>query len=136
MVSTGVGRWSRSILLGAVMLILVTSCGGRPDLDSWDPKWLELAETVTGEISAAAPPEREACDHLLGRVRAGLPELRPAPNDVVGAAVDAWGEFAESVLFECPLVRGEHAGWDAAVLELQRLRAEIDAEIDFERSRD
>ena len=64
---------------------------------------------------------------LLGDIRAALPGLRPAPNDVLEDAVVSWAEFGESVFFECPLVRGEHAGWDAAILELQRLRAEIDA---------
>ena len=128
-------RLQRKVLVGLVVLAFVSGCGGRPDLDVWEGKWLDLAESVSEGISGPTPPDRVGCDRLLGEIRGDLPGLQPAPNDVLEAAVVLWAEFGESVFFECPLVRGEHAGWDAAVLELQRLRVEIDAEIEFERSR-
>jgi hypothetical protein len=118
-----------------VVAALAVGCGGRPDVDVWEGRWLDLADDVPVASLAADPPQRERCDEVLGRLRDALPALRPAPTDVLDDAVEAWGEFAESVFFECPLGRGEHAGWEEAAVELQRLRVEIEAEIEFERAR-
>jgi hypothetical protein len=92
-----------------------------------------LADEIPVDSLATDPPTQGECQRILGELREGLAGLVPAPNDVLEDTVIAWGEFAESVFFECPLGRGGHSGWDGATLELQRLRAEIDAEIEFER---
>ena len=117
----------------AALVILAAACGSRPSLDAWEQDWRSLTEEIPVESLPAEPPGREACNRYLGILRETLPQLRPAPNDVLESAVTAWVEFGESVFFECPLPGGEHAGWEAASLELQRLRAEVEAEIAFER---
>jgi hypothetical protein len=114
--------------------LLLAGCGGRPALDDWEGEWRALADSIPVETLATDPPDRAACDRYLGALRDTLPDLRPAPNDVLESAVRGWVDFAESVFFDCPITRGEHAGWDAAALELQRLQAEVEAEIAFERS--
>lgn len=126
-------RW-RMVAFGAVAAVMIPACGGRPSLGGWEQEWRTLAEGIPVASLAADPPGRARCDDYLAALRDTLPDLRPAPNDVLESAAVAWAEFGESVFFECPPTRGEHAGWEAAALELQRLLAEVEAEIAFEKS--
>jgi hypothetical protein len=118
-----------------VVALAAAACGGRPAIGEWESKWREAAAVVPLGTLVAEPPDRAECDRILGDVREQSPELRPAPNDVIGDAVLAWSEFAEAAFFECPIIRGEHAGWEATALELARLESEIDALVDFELGR-
>lgn len=122
---------------GAVLAVAVAvvACGGRPAVDDWQSKWREAAGVVPLDTLVSDPPGRQECDRILGEVRELSPDLRPAPNDVIGDAALAWSEFAEAAFFECPIIRGEHAGWEATALELARLESEIDALVAFELGR-
>jgi hypothetical protein len=122
---------------GAVLVVAVAAaaCGGRPAVGEWESRWREAAAVVPLDTLVADPPGRAECDRILGDVRELSPDLRPAPNDVIDDAVLAWSEFAEAAFFECPITGGEHAGWEAAALELARLESEVDALVVFEQGR-
>jgi hypothetical protein len=124
---------TRRIFGGALVLALtVSACGGRPSIGEWESQWRAAAEVVPLDTLVADPPDRAECDRILGDVRALSPDLRPAPDDVIDAAVLAWSEFAEAAFFECPITRGEHAGWEQTSAQLGQLEAEVDALIEYE----
>ncbi len=135
------GCWTRRRRVALQMLAaavvagsVAPGCGsGRPSLEEWEARWDEFVSRVPVETLVTDPPGASECSEILGELRATLPKVQPAPNDVLGAEVSAWVAFAESVFFECPLASGEHIGWEASALELRRLEAEVDAAIAFER---
>lgn len=120
----------------AALAALVVACGsGRPTLDVWEAEWETALHLVPPQRAFASGPDHELCERTVGQLRAEM-RLSPAPNGDLEDAAGRWRAFAESLFFECPLAEGDHIGWESGYTELERLEAEVEALITFERGVD
>jgi hypothetical protein len=128
---TGLGSMARRLVAVALLVLAVGACGRqeRPTLGAWRATWERATAIVPSEDDVGATPDRELCESTLGELREVRPDLTPAPDEVVNAAVEEWITYAESVFFSC---FEEVSGDDpvaAAYEQLDRLEGEVDAAI-------
>lgn len=128
--SARVGRAAVLVLAGAV---LWAACGGPPTLAEWEQGWRETYAALPDLQELAVEEPGPVCEDALGMIRTAAAEWAEAPNDDLRDAFVAWSEYAESVFFECPPHDGTGPGFAAAYEEIDRLAAEIDALVEFER---
>jgi hypothetical protein len=109
-------------------------CGGgaRPDTASWQARWRAARELVPPTAAFRVEDPRPLCGRVLRELKSARGRLLPAPSDVLERAAGAWLDFAEALMFDCPLREGPHAGFDAGFVELQRLAVEVEAELAYE----
>jgi hypothetical protein len=118
-----------------VAIVALASQGdSRPSLDDWEAEWRSFAALIPDQDEVTGSDQESLCGAAVGSMRQAEADLVPAPNADLDAAALAWVEFAESVFFECPLRTGDHVGFEAGYEEIDRLAAEIEALIAFERS--
>jgi hypothetical protein len=109
----------RLAVLAAIAALVPIGCGGddRPSEADWAVEW--------DAEQALVPTEREIldggrplCVDLVGEYRESMSRLTPTPTASLDAAVEAWVDDAESLVFECPddLVEVEQRLADLAVL--------------------
>jgi len=116
----------RSIGFLITSLMVVASCGGgndRPSDAEWQATWQQKRDEFPDAETLLAGGT-EFCDALIGDLRVGLPDLRPAPTEALDDAVQAWINHAETIAFECP---HDASLLDDALKVLAVFEAEIDA---------
>lgn len=114
------------MLVVGSLVVIGSSCGRqdqRPPVSAWRATW-EAKRDAYPDASELLAGGTEFCDGLVGELRVGLPELRPAPTEALDDAVHAWINHAETIAFECP---HDPSDLDEALAVLAILEAEIDA---------
>jgi hypothetical protein len=114
-------------------IVLWAASGGPPTVAGWEQGWRETYGALPTLQELAVEDPGPVCDDALGMIRTATAEYTEAPNDDLRDAFLVWSEYAESVFFECPPHDGTGPGFAAAYEEIDRLAAEIDALLAFER---
>ena len=121
-------RWTlrHRIAVTCALGVLIASCGGgdeRPTDAVWKTTWLER-QTLMPDADELAAGGADLCGELVGLFHAEMPDLRPTPTEALDAAVEAWVDHAETIVFEC-----HHDPDDLAArfATLNVLAAEIDS---------
>lgn len=114
-------------LLAAVPMLLSACDAGPPDVASWTARWEEAKGLVPDLAAFDAGPDEALCDQVLVHLREAREDLVPAPDELLGVAVDDWLRHAETIFFECPPETGPVVGFPAAYAELDRLEREVES---------
>lgn len=125
---SGIGFvWVSVIMIAALLL---RACGGADlTLEEWELRWEEVVEEVATTIDEGVTDE-SVCDQMLGDLREKRPDLTPPPLDDLEAPVDAWFEVAESLFFECTVLRPDDAA--DQLRTMRALEAEVAVILDLE----
>lgn len=120
-------------VLATVLLWGVAACGERaaPGPVAWQARWRVVREQVPPAAAFRVEDPRPLCGRALRDLKAARGRLQPAPTDVLDHAVGAWLDFAEAMMFDCPVREGPHAGFEAGFVELERLASQVDAALAY-----
>lgn len=117
-------RAAAPAIVATALLVVVAGCGeDRPDDAAWAELWAAERDAVP-DAEAIVEGGEEFCGPLVGELRADLDVLFPTPTEALDAAVDAWRDHAESLVFDCPDDPDEV---ERRLDEIAVLAAEVDA---------
>lgn len=118
-------------VFAAALLLTATGCEEteQPTAAEWRAEWRETADAVPSQAELGEPSE-DVCNDVLGEIRESRSELRPAPDEVVDSAADAWFTYAEHVFFTCFEDVGSDQPVETAYDTLERLRNGVESALD------
>lgn len=125
-------EWLATLLAVA---LLMSSCSSETTIEEWNPRWeaaLEQVPPLATVLLADYTSRRVICNETVGHLRSAAAELGNAPSADIAHAASTFITFAEAVFFDCPIARGEHAGFPAGYEEMNRLIAAVDELMVFE----
>lgn len=124
------------VLLGLILGISSCSAQPRPSPETWGETWSRVRAVVPEPAAFHdASDVRQLCGRVLGDLHQAREELFPAPDDDVARVAEAWLEFAEQMVYECPTRADGESGFDADLERLGWMAAEVDARLEAARSR-
>lgn len=118
-----------------VPALVLAACSSRLSMPEWEAEWngvtgaIPLLDTV---LNADQATRSLLCSETLGHLRSAVELVERAPDADIEHAALTYLEFSESVFFECPLTKGEHAGFEAGYLEMDRLASVIETLIAYD----
>jgi len=126
---TPLRRRTLSVFAILTLALGLVACGGgddRPAVEDWEPVWL-ATQALVPDAAELADVGEEACEPVLGDLRASREDLLPAPTGALDEHARAWLAAAEGLMLDCPSDADER---QAAYEELDRLADRIDTGID------
>ena len=110
---------------GLIAFVLVLAgCGqeSTPTLEVWTQEWERTRTLLPPRAELDGSDAATICETALNELRDAGDELTPAPDEVLGDAVDAWLDDAREAMFEC----GPSAELDQLYESLARAEQEIE----------